>query len=226
MKSPKYCKSALSIRELSYSIGDRSILHIGNLDIEEGEFVSIFGPNGGGKTTLFHLILGFLRSRKGVIQILGKDILEVRRRIGYMPQHFRPDPLFPISVQEVVCLGNAKGREALERVGMESFSEAAFGSLSAGETARVLLARALAGEPSLLLLDEPAANLDPLSRERLYELLAAVKGEMTILMITHDLEEAQRLSDRLFCVQHQVVEYPKTALCSHFQQGLYHQVWK
>ncbi len=219
-------RSALSIRGLWYGVGDRSILDIPTLDIQEGEFVSIFGPNGGGKTTLFNLILGFLRPRQGAIRILGLDILEARKFIGYMPQHFRPDPLFPISVDEVVTLGNPEGRKALDRVGMTAFAKASFGSLSGGEAARVLLARALAGQPRLILLDEPVANIDPLARERLYQLLASLKGEITIVMITHDLEGAMRLSDRFFCVQNHISEYPRTALCSHFQQGLYHQVWK
>lgn len=181
-----------------------------------GEFVSLFGPNGGGKTTLLNLIMGFLPKDRGTISL-------DRKAIGYLPQNFRPDPLFPISVYEVVSLGNQNALEALKLVGMEKFAKKSFGSLSGGEAQRVLLARAVAGNPSLLLLDEPIASVDPAAKQTIYDLLRSLKGKLTIVMVTHDLDGAMALSDRLYCINKTIEEHPKEALCHHFAQGLYHK---
>lgn len=152
--------------------------------------------------------------------------------MGWVPQHFRPDPFFPICVLDVVCLGLMHAsrserlklaKEALGRVGMEKFAHVSFSSLSGGEAQRVLLARALASHPSILFLDEPTANLDPAAQQTIYQLLSTLKGKTTIIMVTHDLKGALALGERLFCVQGTVEEHPRDALCHHFTQGLYHQ---
>jgi zinc transport system ATP-binding protein len=222
-KSPKSSEEVLSISNLFYRLEGREILKDVNLALSHGEFVTFFGPNGGGKTTLLNLIMGFLQPSSGQIQLCGLPIHKTKGLIGYMPQNFRPDPLFPINVQDVVGLANKKeSLYWLERVGMTDYAQASFGSLSGGEAGKVLLARSLAAKPKLLLLDEPVANIDPAARKTIYELLDSFKKETTIIMVTHDLEGALMLSDRFFCVHQTVEEYPKQSLCHHFMQGLYH----
>lgn len=220
---PPSSNSLLTLDRVTYQIQGQTILKDASLAIEPGEFISFFGPNGGGKTTLLNLIMGFLSPSSGEIRLLGKPPQKTRTAIGYLPQNFRPDPLFPICVYDVVSLGNPNAKEALLQVGMSKFSGASFGSLSGGEASRVLLARALAGNPKILLLDEPIASIDPANKEIIYNLLRSLRGKITILMVTHDLDGALALSDRLYCVNKTIEEHSKASLCHHFAQGLYHE---
>lgn len=220
---PSSKKRALFIEKLSYCIGNNPILKDVSLHVNEGELVSLFGPNGGGKTSLLNLIMGFLKPTSGKIQLLGKSPKRARCDIGYVPQNFRPDPLFPISVKEVVGLGNRDPLEALAKVDMLKFANAPFNSLSGGQAARVLLARALAGNPKLLLLDEAVANVDPDATAAIYQMLVELKGSMTIIMVTHDLNGALAISDRLYSIHQMAEEHPKESLCHHYAQGLYHE---
>jgi len=219
----------LEVQGLSYSASGELILDQVSLVIQESECVALFGPNGGGKTTLLNLFMGFLKPDRGTIKLWGHSLDKARSKIGWVPQHFRPDPFFPISVLEVVCLGlmHYKDRcrlakEALSLVKMEKFAHAPFSSLSGGEAQRVLLARALAAHPSLLFLDEPTASLDPATQEAIYRLLEDLKKTTTLVMVTHDLKGAYMLADRFFLVERRVEEYAKQSLCHHFSQGLYH----
>lgn len=221
--------TVLRVKGVRYTILDQAILDDVSFTILPGEFVSLFGPNGGGKTTLLNLLMGFLTPDRGTIELFGCAPIDARPFMGWVPQHFRPDPLFPICVCDVVRLGLMKVKHsadvahaALKQVGMEAFASAPFGSLSGGQAQRVLLARALAPHPRLLFLDEPTAGLDPAAQETIYGLLGELKGTTTIVMVTHDLQGALALSDRLLCVQCSVNEYPKERLCHHFLQGLYH----
>ncbi|MFN0065488.1 MAG: metal ABC transporter ATP-binding protein, partial [Chlamydiales bacterium] len=198
------------------------------------ELIGIFGPNGGGKTTLLNLLLGFLKPTKGAIRIPA----EVQKSIGWVPQNFSADPLFPISALEVVLMGRLRfaprfGRykkqdreialACLKKVGMLRQQHVAFGSLSGGQKQRVLIARALASEPQLLLLDEATANLDPSSTAALFQLLHNLKKGMTILMVTHDLKLAVDQFDRLLCVEKGIIPMKSAQVCKHFGEGLYHQ---
>lgn len=206
--------------------------------VQEGEFVGIIGPNGGGKTTLLKLILGFIKPDSGTIQVFGQPPGFATTRIAYVAQNLRFDRQFPISVLELVLAGRLShlpwygiykqedvqaAHAALEKVGLTPFCNSAFGELSGGQAQRALIARALVSEPQLLLLDEPTANVDAEAEAGIYEILKSLRKSMTILMVNHDLHAAIHLVDRvLLCVQGEVRSLLPPEVCEHFAIGLYH----
>lgn len=227
--------SVIAVQDLYFSYEGTPVLENVSFSVTEGEFVALFGPNGGGKTTLLQLLMGFLKPNRGKILLLGKPPKAARQAVGWVPQNFHFDRLFPISVQEVVLGGRLKWakpwfhaedhrivEEVLDRVGMRHALLSPFSVLSGGQQQRVLIARALASSPKLLLLDEPTASVDPLAEKEIYRLLGELQGEMTILMVTHDLNRAVETVDRLLCVQNRVTQMPKEKVCEHFALGLYH----
>ena len=205
-----------------------------------GEFIGLIGPNGGGKTTLLKLILGFLKPSRGIIKVLGKVPGTQPGKsspIGYVPQATRLDRDFPITVGEVVLSGLTfhlpwhrmfrkedlkAAREALEKIGLPHLWKHPFGTLSGGQAQRVLIARALVSKPELLLLDEPTASVDSQAEADIYSLFQQLKGHITILMVTHDLGAALEQVERILCVQRNVVSLKPEEVCKHFAFGLYH----
>ncbi len=227
--------TAVEVEELFFSYDATLVLEDVSFSVQEREFVAIFGPNGGGKTTLLQLLMSFLKPMRGKIRIFGQTPKSARHRIGWVPQNFHFDCHFPISVQEVVLGGrlNKAGwrfhpadhkvvDEVLDRVGMKKALHSAFAALSGGQQQRVLIARALASNPSLLLLDEPTASVDHVAEKEIYTLLDELREQTTILMVTHDLSRAVESVDRLLCVQKKVTQMPKEKVCEHFALGLYH----
>ncbi len=231
---------AIKVNQLFFQYEETPILENVSFEIREGEFVGIFGPNGGGKTTLLKLLMGFLKSQKGTVEILGKSPKMARQKIGYVPQVSNLDRQFPITVLDVVmmgCLENSiwrsytpgareKARQALTEVGLLDFEHHSFGTLSGGQAQRVLIARALVGNPSILFLDEPTASVDPSAEENIYQILQRLKGKMTIVMVTHDLQVMLQKVDRFICVHRDVTAYSQAQVCDHFAQGLYHPPMK
>ena len=213
---------AVSLRDVSFSYGFSSVLRDSSLEVAAGEAVCVVGPNGGGKTTLFRLILGLLRPDSGQIRVFGLPPERARGRIGYVPQLLDFDPHFPISAIEVVLMGrldrriggpySAADREAamgaLAGLGLSEIARRPFDALSVGQRQRVLIARALCSEPDLLLLDEPTANVDAIVEEKLYAILEELRSRMTIMMISHDLAFVHGLFDRVACVHGTVVVHP------------------
>ena len=213
------------------------ILEAISFTIEKGDFVGIFGPNGGGKTTLLKLLLGLLAPTKGQVQVLGKQPSEVSHRIGYVPQVRRLDKLFPISVYEVVLQGTLSsfkgwGRfspqakkdalDALERVGLQEKADAPFGTLSGGQTQRTLIARALVSQPDILLLDEATVGIDPKGLEEIIQFLLSLRGQITIVMVTHELQVIAKEMSSLLCINRQLSTFTPAQVCEHFVMGLYH----
>lgn len=227
----------IDIEHLSFFYETAPILQKVNLQIPRGEFIGIMGPNGGGKTTLLKLLMGFLSPAKGKISVLKRHPAEVRTRIGYVPQIHRTDRDFPITLLELVLLGalskmsvwgtfphfvKERAHYLLDRLGLTAHKNKTFGSLSGGLAQRGLLARALLSDPDLLLLDEPTANIDPPSMAVIFELLESLKGKKTILLVTHDLKTIIERVDRVLCIQGQVLSYHPKDVCEHFAMGLYH----
>lgn len=225
------------VENLFFSYDANPVLEDISFSVQPGEFIAIFGPNGGGKTTLLQLLMGFLRPTRGQIQIFGSSPKQARNRIGWVPQNFHFDPHFPISVEEVVLGGRLSTlpwhghflkidqqivRDVLKQVGMEQSIDRPFATLSGGQQQRVLIARSLASNPSLLLLDEPTASVDTSAENEIFQLLKTLKKQLTIVMVTHNLSRAVNQVDRLFCVQKTLTPMPAAAVCDHFALGLYH----
>lgn len=228
---------SLEIKNLDFFYDKTPVLQSVSLSISNGEFVGIFGPNGGGKTTLLQLIMGFLKPSKGEILLFGESPKAARIRVGYVPQAALYDRQFPLSVLELVlmgCLSKAsfwgtfssevkeKAQKALDQVGLLDKQSASFGTLSGGQAQRALIARALVSSPDLLLLDEPTASVDTDAEAYIHQLLINMRGQMTILMVTHDLQAISQKVDRWLCVNTQVTSYQPKEVCEHFGLGLYH----
>lgn len=175
--------------------------------VTRGQFVGLIGPNGCGKSTVMRLLLGLLRPTTGEVKLLGEEPLEPVRdgKIGYVPQRDTFQRNFPLSVLDVVLMGRAgriglgrracrhdrqKARQSLERLGLSGWEARRFGSLSGGQQRLVLLARALAQDPRILLMDEADTGLDELRREKIYRELNRIRREqdLTILAISHQLD--------------------------------------
>ncbi len=219
----------IKITDLDFSYHEHPILEAVNLEVQKGELGSIVGPNGGGKTTLLKLLLGLLQPNRGEIEIFGVSPEKARPKIGYMPQHAHLDPLFPVSVLNVVLMGQIGkqsrsfwggyshqaleiAHQALAEVGLADCAKDSFQELSGGQRQRVLIARALCTEPQLLLLDEPTANIDQRSEENLYETLVHLNKRMTILLVSHDLGFVSQVVKSVICVNRQVVIHPTSAV--------------
>lgn len=188
------------------------------LEIAEGEFIGVIGPNGSGKTTLCRAVLGLMRPLGGSLQIFDcaceKLRCHHRARIGYLPQKGRMEPNFPITVLEAVMMGRygalglirrpglrdrALALEALANVGMADHRTTMLGHLSGGQQQRVFIARALAQQPQVLLLDEPTTGLDIAAQHSILDLVRRLHRDLglTVLLITHDINMIRAQVDRL-----------------------------
>ncbi len=194
--------AVVSLRDVSFSYNGETVLEDVSLEVPRGAFLAVLGPNGGGKTTLLKLMLGLLRPLTGQVRVFDQEPVGARSRMGYVPQHAALQPGFPITVLEVALMGlpgarksgfgyaradKARGLAALERVGLADLARRRMDALSGGQRQRALVARALAGEPELLIFDEPTANIDPQGKLCLYELLAELGRQCTIVLVSHDL---------------------------------------
>jgi len=194
----------LSIHELSLVRGQRAILDNITLEIEPGEIVTIVGPNGAGKTTLLRAALGLLAATSG------KVIKQSGVRVGYMPQRLHLDQTLPLTVERFLRLTKRYSGElclpCLQEVGAEKLCNARIQELSGGELQRVLLARALMGNPELLVLDEPIQGVDIHGQAELYRLLTELRDRRgcAILMVSHDLHLVMASTDRVVCLNHHV----------------------
>jgi len=197
-----HLREVISMQHVWAGYDHEPVLEDINLSVKELDFVGLIGPNGGGKTTLIKVLLGLIIPWRGQVRIMGKRVTEGRRHIGYVPQVVDFDRQFPISVWDVALMGRLSRRrllhrytdedgqsveQALRSVEMLDLRDRPIGELSGGERQRVYVARALATEPSILLLDEPTASVDPQVRAGIYELLRELNERITILMISHDM---------------------------------------
>lgn len=230
-------KPIIEVEQVSFAYQEALILQNISFQVFAGEFVGIIGPNGGGKTTLLKLLMGFLEPLSGDIRILGTTPPKAQTQLAYVPQVLRYDKQFPISVLELVLTGclsrllwhgnySAEDKQAalasLELVGLSDYKNAPFGTLSGGQAQRALIARALVSNPKILFLDEPTASVDPQAEADIYALLKGLQASMTILMVTHDLNAAIGQVSRVFCVQRQLMALKPQEVCEHFALGLYH----
>ncbi len=219
---------AVEIRSLSVSYDSNKALCDVNLIIEQGDFLGIIGPNGGGKSTLLKAILGLVKPDKGSILISGLTPVAARRIVGYVPQATVFDRQFPITVREVVltgCLGKSLipfhrfspddyklVDQIMEKVGVAELRNRQISQLSGGEFQKMLIARALIAEPQILLLDEPTASVDVFSCDQIYSLLKSLNQHMTIVLVTHDLSTVAAYVKKLACLNKQLFYHGKAEL--------------
>jgi len=190
-----------------------------NLSINQGDFLGIIGPNGGGKTTLLKVILGLVKPSRGKVKVLGTSPDRGRRSVGYVSQYSLFDRDFPISVWDVVLMGRLERAglfkrygegdrtaaiQTLQTVGMLDLKDQQIGKLSGGQLQRVFIARALLTEPRLLLLDEPMASVDTVMQTEFYELLERLKQRMAIVLVSHDIGAVSVYVDKIACLNHQL----------------------
>ena len=228
---------SIDVSDVDFSYDKSLVLENISLSIEENSFVALIGPNGGGKSTLLKLMMGLIKPNKGSIKIFGENPVDCKYKIGYVPQGREFDPKFPVSVFDVVLMGfyhkltffglypkdiKNKAKEALESVGLKGFEKHSFGTLSGGQAQRVLIARALLQDPQILFLDEPTASIDQETQKTLIDLLLKKKSSMTIVMVTHQIEDVISHVNKVFTVQQKVTELKPDQVCKHFALGVYH----
>jgi manganese/iron transport system ATP-binding protein len=193
-----------------------------SLCVQHGDQVAIVGPNGAGKSTLFNVITGIVRPQQGTVRIAGSGPTG-HICVGYVPQRKRIDWRFPVNVFDVVMMGRVGqigvlrrpgGRDrrfvldALAQVDMLDYAERQIGELSGGQQQRVFLARALAQEAELLLLDEPLTGLDFPSQEAILRILGEMRSRgITLMVATHDLNQAAEHFDRMILLNHRIIAY-------------------
>ncbi|MFY9269720.1 MAG: metal ABC transporter ATP-binding protein [Candidatus Manganitrophaceae bacterium] len=215
-------KPIVRFSHATFAFANRVALEEITLDIMEGEFTGVIGPNGSGKTTFLKAILGLIHSVSGTVQIFDCACHELRcehrARIGYLPQKDLVDPHYPITAWEVVMMGRYAAigllrrpgkadreivHESLEAVGMETLTTVPFGSLSGGQQQRVLIARALAQRPEILLLDEPTTGIDATTQHHLIALIRRLHREygLTIVFVTHDINMISPVADSLILLK-------------------------
>lgn len=227
---------AIVLEGVRFAYNGQAVLDDVTLSIERGDFACIVGPNGGGKTTLLKLMLGLLRPRAGTLRVLGQSPGQVQQRIGYLPQHSRLDMDYPVTAGDVVLMGRlgqglafgrygradrAAAAEALAAVNLAELAGRSIAELSGGQRQRVLIARALAVEPELLLLDEPTAGLDPAASDDLYDILASLNDRLTVVLVSHDMEVVSCHVRSVICVHQRVRLHPTEEFTDAVAHDLY-----
>ncbi|MEX2143636.1 MAG: metal ABC transporter ATP-binding protein [Anaerolineales bacterium] len=213
---------ALELRNLNVRFNGLTVLEDLSIQVESGLRVAVVGPNGAGKSTLFNVLAGLLAPASGEVHIHGHLPAEYLC-LAYVPQSSHVDWNFPVSVQDVVMMGRAgqlgllrwpgskdaaQVKQSLDQVQLSKFARRQISELSGGQKQRMLLARALAQEANLLLLDEPLAGLDLPSQEQILSILAGLKAQgITVLFATHDLELAGDHFDRILLLNRKLIAY-------------------
>ena len=226
----------IAIENVSFSYDGAPVLEGANLTIGQGDFVSIIGPNGGGKTTLLKIILGLLKPKSGTVRVFGMTPEQARPLVGYMPQHVNLDPQFPVSVMDVVLMGRLgngprlgpyrrkdrlAAQAAIKEVRLLDLRKRPFSTLSGGQQQRVLIARALASEPRLLLLDEPTAGLDLHVEGEFLELLRELNKRLTVALVSHDVGFVSQYAKNVVCVKRNVRMHPTSEITGEIIQEIY-----
>ncbi|MCY3974813.1 MAG: ATP-binding cassette domain-containing protein [Simkaniaceae bacterium] len=221
----------LTFRDVTFGYGPLPVIKEVNFTVREGERIGIIGPNGGGKTTALKLILRLIKPDRGVIRTVGS--------IGYVPQQPEHDSKFPITVREMVLTGamrtmnlwgvypraiRRRADELLALFSLSPFRDRSFGTLSGGQVQKALIVRALIADPSILLLDEPTANIDRETEADIFSFLETLKGNRTVLIVTHNFDAIIRYGERILCFRQTVSSMRPRDICKHFSLGIYHPV--
>lgn len=236
-------KNIIEIKDVSFSYDNIEVLKNITLDIHQGDYISLIGPNGGGKTTLLKLMLGLIQPQSGQIKLFDKLLYNFKdwSKLGYVPQKaINFDPLFPVTVREVVAMGcyGKKGilnwlkekdqkniDDALAQVEMTSFADRLIGNLSSGQQQRVFIARALVGEPEVIFLDEPTVGVDIKNQEEFYSLLTHLNSDLniTLILVSHDVDVVSHQVTELACLNQTLIYHgdPKQFMKGRYLDDLY-----
>ena len=228
----------IHLENVWFSHGADTVLEDVCLQVDQGDFLAVLGPNGGGKTSLLRLILGLLRPDRGLVRVYGHDPESMRPQIGYVPQFSSIRQEFPATVLELTLMGAAhyppaagagfwrngrlwpsdttaveKAMKTLDLLGIADIAGSPLHALSGGQRQRVLVARALTGRaenaPFLLLLDEPTANIDPYGKWCFYEFLESMRGDITLMVVSHEISMASPFFNRVALVNRTLALAPE-----------------
>lgn len=228
--------NAIEIRNLSFLYNGLRVLDEVSLTVPENEFLGVVGPNAGGKSTLLKIVLGLLEADQGTVTVLGKSPRRARKELGYVPQYPTFPRDYPINVEQTVLMGRmgvtrpfagytgadaSAAAQAMRETEIGHLSARRLNTLSGGQLQRVLLARALVGQPKLLLLDEPTSNIDTRMEYEIFDLLRHLNERMTIVVVSHDIGFISRYVRRVACLNRTLVCHDTAAIDGKTVQELY-----
>lgn len=228
---------AFEFENVSFAYPGNTVLEHFMFKVNKGDFTAVVGPNGAGKSTLLKLCVGLLSPMEGQIKVLGEPIHQFKKwvKIGYVPQNALRDRNFPVTAEEVVSMGRValagigKGlnkadrdrvEDSLKLVGMLDKRQSMIGELSGGQQQRVLIARALASDPEIMILDEPTAGVDSKAKESIYKLLKELNRDLgvTILIVSHDIECIAKYTSKVAQIDNGIRYYGSS---EPFHQGVH-----
>jgi len=233
--------SVIEIKNLTVKYEGIDVFNNVTFDLNEGDYVALSGPNGSGKSTLLKTMLNLIKKNNGEIKIFNTpvEVFADWYKIGYVPQNINLNPFFPATVKEIVALGligklsrirkfsenkNKKIDETLKMIGLWDIRDKNIMALSGGQFQRVIIARALVGEPEILILDEPTTALDPETRENFFEILEDLNSrkKVTIILVTHDTGSAGKYAKKLMYFDRKIIffgtfdDFCKSEKMSHY----------
>jgi zinc transport system ATP-binding protein len=228
--------SIVEIKNVWFAYNGQTVLEDVSMDIRQGDFIAMIGPNGGGKTTLLKLMLGLLRPNKGAIRVLGDPTAKASHHIGYVSQDVDINRSFPITAIDVVLMGKLEpgkrwiksslqdrtdALDALERMEIADYASSKIGELSGGQRQRVFIARALVTQPKVLLLDEPTASIDTKGQAEFYRLLKTLNKDMPILIVSHDLVAISTYVKSVACVNKRLHYHNQAEITGEMLEEMY-----
>ncbi|WP_417594212.1 metal ABC transporter ATP-binding protein [Oceanospirillum sp.] len=232
----RFAKNIVEFDNVSFRYQTSPVLKEITFAMREGEFLGLVGPNGGGKSTLLKLIMGLIKPDHGDVRIFGSNPQKVCRKLGYVPQFARFPSDFPITVEETVLMGRIRpgklwlrynkedkaiALRVMQETGIAEFAQRTLDQLSGGQLQRVLIARALATEPELLLLDEPTASVDSHQEKGVFELFKELNKRMSIIVISHDIGFITNYVDRVACLNKELLCHETHAITPDVIEQMY-----